>query len=924
MSVLRASNIRNINVLVDGNVLDSELDTSLDAAFQTHKTYSLNKIYVKGAFHPKIVMLVGITEGLLIIGSGNITNAGLNTNDEIWGAFHLDSLDGRNAPLFASVWKYLEGFLEQLSGFNALKIGWLRDHSPWITKLNPPSQITFVNISSGVGAAFLANWKTSSIYEQMLSVVGRRRIDSLTIISPFYDIKGQVLEQFLRDFNVKRLICITDVEFGKLPSKLEEGILKKVEFYDWKDCVKKFDTRFHRLHAKAIHFDLGSLGEYFMLGSPNATVSALGAVGMRAANSEAAIILQRKSQNTFLQDLGIVVSSKSMLKPVEISEPRKSSVSAAPHLGYEYRIQNAELSSQRLTIYLRAASDEEFEVVLLGRRNKELQGLVRRAENGVIQLAIREPMEICAVYLRLAKKRVSNLQLVHDVGRLSRTNPSSAFSELSELIESIANDPENNQYIELLRHVDYSWVDTELEQAGSLIRGNSVLGPKPDRAEKQLSSKEFYNLSSRQQAEASLLSNPSLQIAEVLGQLSRGLLTKRRHFDESSEEKLSQQFENESSIPEESSEQFYSVQIRGEEESRALEKHWNRVGNFYEDQLEALMLRKSLANAPSRPITLKDLSNISISLELMFIFCGRKYSFNRSQFAIQFETKYSKKIEELEVRFQLERIDRADSDFRGRVYYEVDPTLFGKCREAFSEIGNHVWVEQPSYLQITHWRDYLIEGVDNEEYSYGLKAYLVEMLSAFLICCNAKAGQVNYEYDLLNEKVEFLRRSIFQRGTFLCLNATWYESELYRRDLILLDLLHFIYPGEFTKNEMRVLRDEMDQSFKDAHHRSNSFRDNCMHYFEYLLPTYVGWRKDFDGDRQRLNGALGTLNRNSIGFSSRIGFFVIRSSGKGYLVIEKPCFQRDEDLEGNFLRLDYPQGNVILFGLGEKRGGKVH
>ena len=93
LAVLRTANIKNVNVFCDGKFLETTLEHTTGKEFRANKTYSLTPVYSKGVFHPKIMMLIGQRQGLLIIGSGNLTGSGICSNDEIWGAFQFSSLD---------------------------------------------------------------------------------------------------------------------------------------------------------------------------------------------------------------------------------------------------------------------------------------------------------------------------------------------------------------------------------------------------------------------------------------------------------------------------------------------------------------------------------------------------------------------------------------------------------------------------------------------------------------------------------------------------------------------------------------------------------------------------------------------------------------------------------------------------------------
>ena len=116
LPVFRASNIRNVNVFVDGNSLESSQEMLTGKEFSFQKNYSLIPVYKgKGVFHPKIILLTGYHEGLLIVGSGNITSSGLNNNDEIWA--------------------YLETYFPLALGVGSEKLNWFTNNSPWISTL---------------------------------------------------------------------------------------------------------------------------------------------------------------------------------------------------------------------------------------------------------------------------------------------------------------------------------------------------------------------------------------------------------------------------------------------------------------------------------------------------------------------------------------------------------------------------------------------------------------------------------------------------------------------------------------------------------------------------------------------------------------------------------------------------------------------
>lgn len=81
---LRRAGMININVFVDSKMYQQQL-LNLDGKYAVKQSYSIVPINLNGAFHPKILMGFGKNNGFLAIGSGNLTNSGLSSNDEVWG-----------------------------------------------------------------------------------------------------------------------------------------------------------------------------------------------------------------------------------------------------------------------------------------------------------------------------------------------------------------------------------------------------------------------------------------------------------------------------------------------------------------------------------------------------------------------------------------------------------------------------------------------------------------------------------------------------------------------------------------------------------------------------------------------------------------------------------------------------------------------
>jgi hypothetical protein len=69
MKWFRSCNIRNVNVLIDGHFYAELMRQTTGDEMHLSTGYSLYPIFQKGIFHPKIWMLFGEKEGLLVVGS---------------------------------------------------------------------------------------------------------------------------------------------------------------------------------------------------------------------------------------------------------------------------------------------------------------------------------------------------------------------------------------------------------------------------------------------------------------------------------------------------------------------------------------------------------------------------------------------------------------------------------------------------------------------------------------------------------------------------------------------------------------------------------------------------------------------------------------------------------------------------------------
>ncbi len=263
LKVFRASGIRNVNVLIDGHFYAELMQqtTGDEMKLRPNESYSLYPIFHDSIFHPKVWMFFGEKDGLLIVGSGNLTNAGIGNNDEIWGAFHFNISATENASIFSAAWSYISRLSSTLKGQIFEKTTkWILDHSVWLNDLPKIDNYQFYTTSQKENVSFLFNSDTSSIWTELKRHLAHEDVTQITTVSPYYDKKGKVLQELRTSFSNSEIHVILD-ETGQIPSLLDST--QGVYFYDWNELNREStENAKTKLHAKIIHLKTASGREY--------------------------------------------------------------------------------------------------------------------------------------------------------------------------------------------------------------------------------------------------------------------------------------------------------------------------------------------------------------------------------------------------------------------------------------------------------------------------------------------------------------------------------------------------------------------------------------------------------------------------------------------------------------------------------------
>ena len=833
LPALRIANVKNVNILADGHYLEKAQEITTGKEFKHNKTYNFLPIYETGVFHPKIILLTGVKHGLLIIGSGNITSSGLSTNDEIWGAFHLDNIGNENAPLFGAVWSYLQTYLKQSLGFVQQKIEWIHKHSPWLNEL--PVSYDWINLTSlGNSVKFIVNSNEQSSFKTLVDSLPENGIEELTIVSPYFDKSGSQLIQFINQFNPSKVNCLIDSISGTIPSELNAQIASQINFYNWSDCRGDFDSIYNRLHAKIFHFKTIE-EEYLLIGSANATSAALGTIESLAKNGEAGVLLKRPlAEKTWLEELKIELPNTTIdIQKTSIKSSLQASIKKIQH---KFRIKYSELRSSELTIYLNADCTEKIELLVIDRNDSSMEYSIKEIKGDTLTVLITDPDKAFKVSIVENEERISNYSIIHRLELLLRCNPDPKQEKLDALLEQDYTDSEG--ITDLLQFVDYHWADEDTNQSFKTSMNNgSFSNIKHDSKEEQkayeiLKAEEFNKISNESLLKQSgELSNSTVKIADFLSLYAAGTFNKEDLFSESEEQKL---FEDEEQLGvggEIVSKK--SVRTNGSKEKNAIIGYFKKLNELYDNQLKTFYQSSVIKDLPTNQMNVRSISSILIAMHLILVKYGKRFT--------------------------------------------------------------SITLNQGSKEEVNKEEVYISVGSDYSA-TDSIKGFLMNVFGKYLLI--SSAGYKQYDYDVLNQKMDTNRYQLLLKSIFIILNLPWREKETTNKKLLLLNSLYFTYGSKllFDNHASKLIK-----ALKEVRLKSNyvvsEFDKNMNDFTENILPSYIEWLSKFDDqdkNRKLLFKLTSDLTLGDLIFNSKIGFNEVKRvnniDNKNLLILNRPGY----------------------------------
>jgi|GEM_PF-2676053 len=246
---------------------EQELNKTLDEMARTmghnprvNRTYFASPIHHARAAHVKLILLLGPTSGLMIVGSGNLGYEGYAAPGELWNVFSYSDEAPHHRDEFAAARQYIDALGEKglldSPAFQLIDSAW--GESIWLE----PSPRTLT--------ATVTNLKRPII--EQLHEAASEPVEELIAYAPFHDADCVALQRLIDIFNPKLVRLLLTRNTSADPSAIERVLASaarsRVEEVQIKDDPGAY------IHAKWVHL-IHSRSETLLTGSANISRSAL-------------------------------------------------------------------------------------------------------------------------------------------------------------------------------------------------------------------------------------------------------------------------------------------------------------------------------------------------------------------------------------------------------------------------------------------------------------------------------------------------------------------------------------------------------------------------------------------------------------------------------------------------------------------------
>lgn len=286
LNKLTAQNVNTVSIFVDAN----EFTKSITDAESTYLglRYMVSPVSIKGAFHPKVILLLGDKRARLIVGSANITMSGHAINNEIYSYVEYSEKN----PEYQSVIVDAINFFLKIN-----RISYQLDNDV----IDRIKELPYFKKAAGREDLFMVHNVDKPILSQVEEIIAEP-IKEVHVAVPYYDNNLSALAAIKNNFPKSKVHLHIQDDTSTFP----------LDYYNKHDIdakINAFDSfrdndSYAFYHGKVFLFK-GKNRSYILYGSANCTQAALIKTYVNGGNVECCFLSVGEAEefDTFFENL---------------------------------------------------------------------------------------------------------------------------------------------------------------------------------------------------------------------------------------------------------------------------------------------------------------------------------------------------------------------------------------------------------------------------------------------------------------------------------------------------------------------------------------------------------------------------------------------------------------------------------------------
>ena len=170
---LYGNDVKKIALFVDAKELNKAINATWKKSLLMGSRYSVNPVRIDGAFHPKVILLLGQEKAKLFVGSANFTQSGYSTNNEIFNTFEVTEYNTEYLSIIKSAVSFFRKIYEMSYGLDEEIMRSIEELPILQLKSNDNSEL------------YLLDNTERSILEQLKEMIQFAEVVDIAV--PFYD-----------------------------------------------------------------------------------------------------------------------------------------------------------------------------------------------------------------------------------------------------------------------------------------------------------------------------------------------------------------------------------------------------------------------------------------------------------------------------------------------------------------------------------------------------------------------------------------------------------------------------------------------------------------------------------------------------------------------------------------------------------------